>query len=275
MAERMLWDRMRNRLVIRGELEAVTAFRVGQAAETSPVAPDLPVMQDERGRPYIPGSSLRGVLRSHVERLVRTLQPVENGRYAGRGACIPVHENQWCIPKEKMEKPSEKARMDKTGFELAAWVYDQSCLVCRLFGSPWLASRVRFTDLFPAGEAVLEERDAVAIDREKETVAHKYDFQVVAPGAGFALEILAENVQDVEIGLLLWALNELEEGFIRLGGFKGRGLGRVKLSRREVLFLDGTRAGDLLQYARKREMPPMDERRQQECIEELFNFLRG
>jgi CRISPR/Cas system CSM-associated protein Csm3 (group 7 of RAMP superfamily) len=97
-----------------------------------------------------------------------------------------------------------------------------------VFGSPWLASRVRFTDLPLLTEGAEPElRDSVAIDREKESVANKYDFEAMPAGVRFKLEIVAENLDDHELGLLLLGVRELERGNIRIGGFKGRGLGVV------------------------------------------------
>ena len=71
--------------------------------------------------------------------------------------------------------------------------------------------------------------DGVSIHREKETVANKYDFETVPAGTCFRLVITAENLEAEERGLLWLGVRELERGHIRLGGFKGRGLGWVEL----------------------------------------------
>jgi len=63
----MKWDTFENRLRITGELVAVTGVRVGMSAESAmPTATDLPVIKDANGRPFIPGSSLRGAVRAHI-----------------------------------------------------------------------------------------------------------------------------------------------------------------------------------------------------------------
>src|SRR5439155_23324711 len=63
----------------------------------------------------------------------------------------------------------------------------------------------------------------------KETVQQKYDFETVPVGSAFALQITAENLNAAERGLVWMGLRELSEGAVLLGGFKGRGLGRVRL----------------------------------------------
>jgi CRISPR/Cas system CSM-associated protein Csm3 (group 7 of RAMP superfamily) len=80
----MKWDTFENRLRITGELVAVTGVRVGMSAESAmPTATDLPVIKDANGRPFIPGSSLRGAVRAHIERIVRAFEPsVGNGKGA-------------------------------------------------------------------------------------------------------------------------------------------------------------------------------------------------
>ncbi len=45
-----------------------------------PLSPDLPLLRDSRGRPVIPGSTLKGFFRSGIE---RTLSSLNIGRYAG------------------------------------------------------------------------------------------------------------------------------------------------------------------------------------------------
>jgi len=58
------------RLEVTGKLVPKSGFRIGSADSLS-LYTDLPVLRWEagrNGRPYIPGSSLRGVLRAHLER---------------------------------------------------------------------------------------------------------------------------------------------------------------------------------------------------------------
>lgn len=247
------WDTFRHRLIVTADLVCVTGLRVGAGTSALlPTATDLPVVMAE-GRPYIPGSSLRGVLRAHVERIVRTLEPAAG---KGRGACDPLNELAWCIPGAEMRRLRSEARQRKTDGDdwLAERVWELSCRVCRVFGSPWLASRVRVTDLFCSNGARPVVRDGVAIDREKEAVRNKFDFEVVPPGSRFGLEIVAENLAPEELGLLWLGLRELEAGRIPVGGFKGRGLGRVALEGLQARYVDAADPEALRWYLLKGEM---------------------
>jgi CRISPR-associated RAMP protein (TIGR02581 family) len=253
------WERFENHLEITAHLVAGTALRVGMGGEAAePAAVDLPVIRDAYGRPFIPGSSLRGALRSHVERIVRALEP--QGR-RGKGACIPVDERNWCI--RSGQRLSERYDPDReyptVGIDdlrraagddetFAQWVLQESCRVCRVFGSPWLASRVRIADLYPDGDVPTERRDGVAIHREKETVALKYDFEAIPVGARFRLTLLAENLSPTERGLLWLGLQELARGQILLGSFRGRGLGHVQLEGLEIRGVEATDRPALREY---------------------------
>jgi CRISPR-associated RAMP protein (TIGR02581 family) len=217
-----LWNKFDSRLQVTAHLVATTGIRVGMSGESAlPTATDLPLMRDVNGKAFLPGSSLRGVFRSHIERIVRTFENVGGGK----GACDPTSKKDWCI-------------QDKTSLTTEQQIFDRSCRVCQVFGSPWLASRVRITDLPLLNHSEPEIRDGVAIHREKETSENKYDFEVLPVGTRFRLEIIAENLEPVEMGMLLLGLKELEKGGIVVGGFKGRGLGRVTLENTEYKYVD-------------------------------------
>lgn len=260
-----LWDTFESRLVVTATLRAETALRIGAGGDdaAAPSASDLPVLRGADNRPYIPGSSLRGVLRSQLERIVRTLEPSPG---AGQGACDPTSTHHLCIPAEtmdgwKQDLRNATAQGRDVDAELADLVWTHSCRVCRAFGSTWLAARVRIADLPLVADQIVqvETRDGVAIDRDKETVQHKYDFETVPRTTAFLLHITAENLAPAERGLLWLALNELSAGHILVGGFKGRGLGHATLVDLTLQMVDATdrRAlRDYLLHQRMTSIPP-------------------
>ncbi|MGC9346243.1 MAG: RAMP superfamily CRISPR-associated protein, partial [Candidatus Bathyarchaeales archaeon] len=76
----------------------------------------------------------------------------------------------------------------------------------------------------------LLERTGIAIDREKGTVSRGalYTIQAVPAGTKFAFEVVAENLADDELKLLLAALKSVEDS--ALGGSSTRGFGKVKFN---------------------------------------------
>jgi CRISPR-associated RAMP protein (TIGR02581 family) len=250
----MKWDTFENRLRITGELVAVTGVRVGMSAESAmPTATDLPVIKDANGRPFIPGSSLRGAVRAHIERIVRAFEPSVGN---GKGALDPIDVRKY---NSLYDGKSEEQ------------IFEVSSRVDQVFGSPKLASRVRFTDLpLLTDGAEPELRDSVAIDREKESVANKYDFEAMPAGVRFGLEIVAENLDDAELGLLLLGVRELERGNIRIGGFKGRGLGVVKLENMRYEWVD---RASLLEYLMEDKVQPVDEAWFNAKLQALFDTM--
>jgi CRISPR-associated RAMP protein (TIGR02581 family) len=250
----MKWHTFENRLRITGELVAVTGVRVGMSAESAmPTATDLPVIKDANGRPFIPGSSLRGAVRAHIERIVRAFEPSVGN---GRGALDPIDVRKY---DSLYDGKSEEQ------------IFEVSSRVDQVFGSPKLASRVRFTDLPLLTEGAEPElRDSVAIDREKESVANKYDFEAMPAGVRFKLEIVAENLDDHELGLLLLGVRELERGNIRIGGFKGRGLGVVLLENVRYEWVD---RNSLLAYLVDNTTQPVDQAWVNAKLQALFDSM--
>lgn len=277
------WETFASRFIIQARLEAATALRVGTGGEEAaqPSSSDLPVLVAPDDRPFIPGASLRGVVRNQMERIVRALEPVASH---GRGACNPVVESEWCITSGQMTEIRGDARRLEREHEvksgdrwLADQVWDRSCRICRTFGSPWLASRVRIADLplSNGSDGRIERRDGVSIHREKETVQNKYDFETVPAGTAFDLRITLENLAPAERGLVWLGLRELGDGHILLGGFKGRGLGRASLA---DLKISGLEEGDrqaLKRYILHRTLTDVPVEEADRWLEKLWDELEA
>lgn len=246
------FDVFNYRLRLTGRLRLETAMRIGSGLTDELSGTDIAVIKDAQRRPYIPGSSFKGALRAHIERLVRQVEPEPPPPGNGRGACNPVDRHEWCITAEQMEELRENPDT------LDAEVYQRSCRVCRVFGSPWLASRVLAKDLLLAEPELwfdrrYQVRYGVGIDRDSETAARNilYDYEAVPAGTEFRWEIIIENPDRgrAEDGLVIWGLREFADGRIRLGGGRSRGLGWVTLTfDDEAEEVDATDRQALLDY---------------------------
>lgn len=166
---------------------------------------------------YLPGSSLKGAVRSYCEKI---------GRTVGLKVCNPLDMNTSCGRKlERMAKTS-------SGSE----IYRQLCPICRIFGHTVMASHLYVEDAYPATPEAArlanqtEERDGVAIDRVSGAVAvGPFQLEVVTRGE-FATRLTLRNFQLWHVGLLAVALRDLGEQRVPLGFARSRGLGRVGLN---------------------------------------------
>jgi CRISPR-associated RAMP protein (TIGR02581 family) len=226
-----MFDTFKNRLEITGILWTVTALRISAGRSTEPIGSDLPVIKDALGRPFIPGSSLKGALRSRLESFLRGIAPnlaEDPSELSSTGRISQVNALK------------ETANNDKNATEQ---ILEQTDLVSRLFGAPWLASKFQIRDLTVLPDywfGQYQERDGVAIDRDTETAADGklYDYQVVPADTPFQFHAVVENAEEWELGLLMLGLHQLETEQIPLGGGRSRGLGVVKLRIDKMCWFD-------------------------------------
>jgi CRISPR/Cas system CSM-associated protein Csm3 (group 7 of RAMP superfamily) len=213
--------RLFNEAVIRLTLtpEGPILIKAGEG-EADPTRPDMNFVRTAReGRDtvYLPGSSLKGVLRAHSERLARTVETEERRRRGARLlACDPLADN------------SCGRRLEREGRDWSgARKHRESCFVCRLFGNNGLGSHFRTADAYPDGSPRTEERNGVAIDRIYGSVAvGPFNYETVT-GGEFRTALYLRNFTVSQVGLLALTLRDLEAGRVRLGFGKSRGLGVV------------------------------------------------
>ena len=245
-----MFDTFRNRLEITGTLSTITALRIGAGSDPEPTGSDLPVIKDALDRPYIPGSSFKGAMRSRLESFLRGILGSDRSLVAN-----PANNEEWSITSTEIKDLQEEFADDKT---LTNAIIEQTDLISRLFGSPWLASKFQVRDLTVVADdwfGQYQERDGVAIDRDTEIAADGklYDFQVVPAGTSFEFKAVVENAEERELGLLVIGLHQFESEQVPLGGGSSRGLGVVKLEIEKMKWFDypKNRPDLLLEYLQK------------------------
>lgn len=186
---------------------------------------------------YLPGSSLKGAIRAHAERIVRTVG--QDTRPMGDTwklwSSDPLDErnkqnnpNYYLDEWKKREK--DKREQDKHPHP-GAEIYKQSCFISQLFGNTALASRIRIEDAYPVDKTQLkiEERNGVAIDRVFGSVAvGPFDYQVCTAGK-FRAKLHLKNFTLAQLGLIGLVLRDLNDGWFGLGFAKSRGMGLVEV----------------------------------------------
>jgi CRISPR-associated RAMP protein (TIGR02581 family) len=226
-------DFLRRKIKVEGEIELTSGLHIGVGGSLESVGTDSPVIKDFYGRPYIPGSSFKGSFRAAVEAIVRGGQFPKDKLWC---CDIMGDDKEKCIHRKEDKYISQDGKENKaTKLDIEDFILQKSCHICRLFGSPHIASRVKFPDMPVLGNwdtTMYEVRNGVAIDRESETAKSGalYDFEVVPPGTKFKFEMLVENPEDWELGLLFTGLELFNKDYAHLGGIKSRGLGTIKIN---------------------------------------------
>ena len=185
---------------------------------------------------YLPGSSLKGVFRSHIEKVIRTLKDgVVCNPFVRTD---PDSENdQLVCPNYAEVSCGNKFETRQEDLSNEA-VYLESCPACRLFGSTSFIGRVAISDAYLAegSQQKTEQRDGVGIDRLTGGAASgaKFDLEVVSSGVDFETDIYMRNFEVWQLGILMLIVTDLEDGLIRIGSGRSRGLGNVKATISEV-----------------------------------------
>ena len=195
------------------ELKSPLAIGSGENAST-----DSDVIVDSTGKPFIPASSLAGVLRSYVAQTSGT--PTANAVFG-------------FIPNIRKEKGKEKKQEP---------VYvERECLV-RVYDGLYASGN---NDFFIANRDMVALKNKVGID------GAKFDMQAVETGAQFTayIEILQRFFEDVLDGTdktfkvdvvkeIEAAISALASDKIRLGSRTSRGYGSVSVECRSIEFTD-------------------------------------
>lgn len=204
-----------------------TAWRIGSGKEGETMS-DLGVVLDPTGQPGLPGSSLKGKLRSTCETLSHAL---------GLSACMLNHAVSGidCTSdvdyyRRNLRRAYQQAYQQGVQARLN-WIDNNTCDVCKLFGSPVQAGRLFISDgALEDWASIVQIRDGVVIDRDSQTAVDglKYDYEVVPASSRFKICIELENPINSDLALLGAALFQWHAGS-SIGGFTSRGLGRFHL----------------------------------------------
>ncbi len=253
---------LRNRYTFDGKLEMMTGLHIGGGKATLSHT-NSPVVLTAEGLPFIPGSSLKGVLRSTIEKFVASL-PADLGLHScgllseeDKDESCPTARQGLIVKDRRGNANKAEAIMNQARKDL--------CHTCQLFGSPFAAGRITINDLYLISDewsGSTQIRDGVAIDRDRETAKHgaKYDFEVVPSTTVFVMRLLIENATPKDLQLISIGLSEFVSGFGSVGGLRSRGLGACILNDLEIRCMkltdldDAARKQRLLRYLlRKRD----------------------
>ncbi len=207
--------------------EGPLLVKSGHASVSGPDMTPVLTWRNGQQQVFLPGSSLKGIFRSHIEKVVCSLKPGV--------VCYPFKDR----PKasEYLDSCGETfntfVQLRKGNAELLEAhtdrVYAFSCPTCRLFGSTAFIGRVAIGDAYLASDEVKERRDGVGIDRltggPKSSAL--FDMEVVSAGVQFDTNIYLRNFELWQLGMLFVIVQDMEDQLIHIGSGRARGLGKV------------------------------------------------
>lgn len=234
-------DAFLNRYRITGTLTTVAPLHIGtgESRQMPRIESDAvevsTIVTDHRGKPLIPGSTLRGVLRNWLLTVLEGMGPqwAKERDYDGEGLLDLDQDIQIQRVKETFSHLELLFGTPLNAGKVEAWdatccTGDLQAMGDKLLG--WDNERLTYVDT------------SVAIDPYRGTAKDKllYKADVVPPGVEFELNLVAQNLSDEELGLLLLVL----EGFnsqiypIQVGARGGRGYGRMRFNMGPIYRLD-------------------------------------
>lgn len=213
-------------------LTCCTDIHVGSGASYMPENSNQFVRQTMMydGKPVIPGSSLKGAVRS-----------------------IASAASNGCLPKLPFVKNGNAPKYPD-GIKNILCTPQKQCIVCDIFGTIGKSSKVIFSDMFSENAKTEVKRlnsqySPKSAYTESDGTLKGYKFyltgdnyydipakvnvQVIKQGAVFKGRVHFKKLTEEEISLLMFSLgvneNEEQDIVLKLGGFRNEGIGEVRL----------------------------------------------
>lgn len=191
-----MFSTLDRRIILDYEVKTLSDMHIGARESTAPVSVDNPVLKDSGGHPIVPGSSVKGVLRSELEKLLR------------------AHLNG-----------DEKAAKERTAELFGGTIGKES-----------YASSIKVRDaMSQTTKTLVRDGVRIDPKTRKASPRGRFDLEVVPKGVTFRGKIVIENPglggkQYAKLGALLATLGFFNATNSSLGGASSRGYGEVEIS---------------------------------------------
>ena len=219
------------KLILEGDLECQTGLHIGAGKGSLEIGgADNPVVKDAFGLPYVPGSSLRGKLRSLLEQSSGLAVPSELVYLSKRkGQEVRIHQSDRPDDEVCLLFGRNPGRMDRvSGEALDSTVASPARLT--VYDAPLIQESITPQMRENLDDELTEVKSENAIDRIT-SQANPRTLERVPAGARFhfrmVLDVLCDEDREL-IPRVVEALRLLEDD--SLGGGGSRGSGRVKIS---------------------------------------------
>ncbi len=219
------------KLILEGELQCETGLHIGAGKGSLEIGgADNPVVKDAFGMPYVPGSSLRGRLRSLLEQASGAAAPSELVYLSKRkGQEVRIHQSNRPDDEICVIFGRNPGRVEKFGGDMFE---TSNATPARLavYDAPLIASSITAQMRENLDDELTEVKSENAIDRIT-SQANPRTLERVPAGARFKIRMVMDILSEADTELvprLFEAMRMLEDD--SLGGGGSRGNGRVQFS---------------------------------------------
>jgi CRISPR-associated protein Csm3 len=219
------------KLILEGEMHCETGLHIGAGKGSLEIGgADNPVVKDSHGRPYVPGSTLRGRVRALLEQATGAAVPAELVFISKRkGQEVRIHQSDRPDDEICILFGRSPGRMEKVG---GGEIESNHATPARLsvFDAPLVAESITPQMRETLDDELTEVKSENAIDRIT-SQANPRTLERVPAGARFRIRMVLDVLcaEDAALpALLLEGLRLLEDD--ALGGGGSRGSGRVRFS---------------------------------------------
>lgn len=209
------------RFLLEGQLKLISPLIIGGGSSLYGDS-DIVILKDESRNPYIPSSSITGVLKHQFD------------KYQYQGS----------------EDNYEQNKLWFWGGEYKFRQEDGEC-VRRSCQSSMIISDLRLPE---TDQAQISIRDGIRINRKSGVVDQgaKFDFEIIEPGISFAfrMEVIVRKAfnKDLFQAFFNWIASQLSTGQIAIGARTAQGFGRCRLENLTSYIFDYQRKEDLIYW---------------------------
>jgi len=223
--------RLIGKLIFEGELHCVTGLHVGAGKGSLEIGgADNPVVKDSLGRPYIPGSSLRGRIRALLEQATGMAVPSELVYLSKRkGQEVRIHQSDRPDDEICILFGRTPGRMEKAAGESIEGNHASPARLS-VFDAPLDLDSITAPMREAMDDELTEIKSENAIDRIT-SQANPRTLERVPAGARFAVRFVIDMLCEedaVLLPLFVQGLRLLEDD--ALGGGGSRGNGRIRFA---------------------------------------------
>jgi len=225
------------KLILEGELHCDTGLHIGAGKGSLEIGgSDNPVVKDALGHPYIPGSSLRGKIRSLLEQFSGAAVPSELVYLSRRrGQEVRIHQSDRPDDDICLLFGRNSVRMERvTGEPVES--HNASPARLAVFDAPLELESITASMRENLDDELTEVKNENAIDRIT-SQANPRTLERVPAGARFRVRFIMDVLCDEDaplFGQLVQGLRLLEDD--ALGGGGSRGSGRVRLANLKLIW---------------------------------------